>query len=140
MMLSIGRQKAGQKKRDLGNKMGNIPLHKKEGLHKNKPSFFMVVRIAAHVSNECLHLSQHLLIHDIHQNEDCQQEEGEEGNMNVICNQSKYRRHETGSDVGKSHLNADQCLRTVRTKIGRCGMDDAWVNGSTSKTDQDEAD
>lgn len=43
VMLSIGRQKAGQKKRDLGNKMGNIPLHKKEGLHKNKP-FFMVVR------------------------------------------------------------------------------------------------
>ena len=71
------------------------------------------------------------LMHDEHENQDQQQIKREQPYGNMVGYEPEDRRHDAGADVGAGHLNADDGLGFICAKMRRCGVDDAWVYGST---------
>lgn len=57
----------------------------------------------------------------------------------MIRDDAENWRHQAGPNVSACHLNSDDSLRFVRSKIGRCCVDNAGVNRSASQSDDDKA-
>ena len=57
----------------------------------------------------------------------------------MVGQKAEQRRHEHRADIGSSHLDADDSLRLVATKVRRRRMDDAGVDRRTAEADQNQA-
>ena len=78
-------------------------------------------------------------MHEYHQDQDYQQIEWKQRYCDVIGNQPEQRRHQTGAHIGAGHLDTDNRLRFFRAEVVRRGMDNAGVDGSTAKPNQNQS-
>lgn len=78
---------------------------------------------------------QQRLMHQYHQDQYCQQIKGEQGHRDMVGNQAEQGRHQTGTHIGAGHLNPDNRLGLIRTKVVGGGVDDAGVNRGAAKAD-----
>ena len=58
-------------------------------------------------------------VHNGHEHQNHQQIRRQQRNGNMLGEQTKQRRHQAGAHIGAGHLNADDCLRPVRTEMRR---------------------
>ena len=52
----------------------------------------------------------------------------------MVCDQSEQRRHKSRSHISTCHLDTDDRLGVLLSEIGRCCMDDRWINRCTAKS------
>ena len=59
--------------------------------------------------------------------------------MNVIGDKAEQWRHQTVSNVGAGHLDADQSMRMLCAEMLRGGVDNTRVNGGAAEANEDES-
>ena len=75
-----------------------------------------------------------------HQGEQEQEEEGEQGNGDVLRDQAEERWRNAKADISECHLYADHGLRLISAEDIGCHMDNARIYGCATETDDDKAD
>ena len=76
--------------------------------------------------------------HKYHKNEQKHHENRIQTDRDIFSQQSKKRRHKTAADVGKRHLDTDDSLAEISSKVSRGLMDNGRIDRSASKPDEDQ--
>lgn len=108
------------------------------GLRRHSPFFLARIFLFQDASNLALPADRRdqFFVHERHDEQNGAQIEGQQGDADMLGNETEERRHQAGSHIGGGHLYADDGLRFIWAEIVRCRVDETGVDGGTAQTNQ----